>query len=190
MFKASLLGRLGRHEEELATFEEVDRRFRGERELELREEVARALICRAEVLGQLRRTDEALAAFDAVVRRFAGAEEPPLRERVSNALNSAGFALLCEAKRQWPTSRTRAQALLEMARERITATLDRRPGEPLAMGNAGYIAFLQGRRDEARALLAEALRVGGERLRETELKDADIHPIPEDEEFRALVRSL
>ncbi|MFP2932963.1 hypothetical protein ACLESO_49010, partial [Pyxidicoccus sp. 3LG] len=66
----------------------------------------------------------------------------------------------------------------------------RRPGEPLALGNAGYIAFLQGRRDEARSLLVEALRRGGEALRETELKDAGIHPIPEDEEFRALLRSL
>ncbi|MFP2906061.1 hypothetical protein ACLESD_13570, partial [Pyxidicoccus sp. 3LFB2] len=53
-----------------------------------------------------------------------------------------------------------------------------------------YIAFLQGRHDEARSLLTEALRLGGESVRRTELQDAAQHPIPEDEAFRALLHSL
>jgi tetratricopeptide (TPR) repeat protein len=190
VFKATFLGRLGRRDEELATFAEVGQRFAEAAEPPLRLEAARALICRAELLLQLRRVHEGLAGFDDVLARFGGATDVPLRERVTNALNTAGFKLLCEAKRLWPEDRERAQMLLEEARLKIATALERRPGYPMALGNAGYIAFLQGRREEARSLLVEALRLGGEKVRETELKDSAIHSVPEDEAFRELVRAM
>ncbi len=181
-------GRLERREEALSTYEEVVRRFGNAPETTLRELAAKALLNKGGVLRRLERVAEALSTYEEVVQRFENSEEALLSTQVANALNRVGFLLLCEAKRLWGAQEV--LTLLEKAHEKVQASLERRPDQPFALGNAGYIAFLQGRRDEARSLLAEAIKLGGEELRKAELDDADIHSIPEDEEFRALVRSL
>ena len=60
----------------------------------------------------------------------------------------------------------------------------------MTLGNAGYIAFLLGREEEARGYLAAAISAGGEVIRAAELADADIHSLPQDDAFRDLVRSI
>ena len=38
--------------------------------------------------------------------------------------------------------------------------------------------------------MTRAIALGGESLREAELKDAEIHPLPEDEGFKRMVQSI
>jgi hypothetical protein len=47
-----------------------------------------------------------------------------------------------------------------------------------------------GNKEAARALLVRAVGLGGEEIRQDELRDAEIHSLPQDEEFRELVRSI
>ena len=70
------------------------------------------------------------------------------------------------------------------------ASLERRPHEPVTLGNYGYIQFLLGEKERARELLTQAITLGGEKIRQGELDDANLHPLPQDEEFRALVQSI
>ena len=156
----------------------------------MREEVARGLACKGEILWKLNRLEEALAAYEEVAHRYSEAPEAPVRERVAEALNDAGVVLIFEAKRLWAQKRDQALAFLERASAKIAASLERQPRGPTALWNAGYIAFLQGKRDQARSLLAESLQLGGERQRSRGLQGGALAPIPEDEELRALVGSL
>jgi Flp pilus assembly protein TadD len=82
---------------------------------------------------------------------------------------------------------TAAPALLSYADARMEAAVKLEPDNPLALGHAGYIAFLRDNRDKARSLLAEALRRGGEKVREAALAATGLHTLPVDEDFRALL---
>ncbi len=73
---------------------------------------------------------------------------------------------------------------------KLQAALEREPAAPLVLGNAAYVAFLLGHEDRAHDLLTRAIALGGTKVREAELKDADICPLPQDEAFRQLVRSI
>ncbi|MDZ7297569.1 MAG: hypothetical protein ONB50_06240, partial [candidate division KSB1 bacterium] len=189
--KGITLGQLKRSEEALAAYDEVLRRFGEATELPLREQVATALVNKGYRLGQLKRSEEELAAYDEVLRRFGEATELPLREQVAMALNGIGFKLLCEAKQIWANGEAgKAKQHLLLAQEKIVASLERRPQEPVALGNYGYIQFLLGEKEHARELLTQAITIGGEKIRQGELEDADIHPLPQDEEFRALVQII
>jgi len=189
--KGFRLGALNRSEEEIAVYEEVLRRFGQAAELPLREQVARALFNKGVRLGALNRFEEELAVYDEVLRRFGEATELSLREQVAAALNGIGFHLLCQAKQAWANGKeSEAQPLLLTAQEKIVASLEHRPDEPVALGNHGYIKFLLGEKEQARELLTKAIALGGEKVREGELEDANLHPLPQDEEFRALVLSI
>jgi tetratricopeptide (TPR) repeat protein len=83
--KGIALGELKRHEEAMAVFDEVVRRFGEATEPDLRERVARALVSKGVVLGQLKRHEEEITVYDEVVRRFGEATEPGLREQVRRA---------------------------------------------------------------------------------------------------------
>lgn len=189
--KGISLGAMNRSEEAIANYDEVVRRFGEATEPVLRETVAKALINKGFRLSALDRTEEEIAVFDEVVRRFGEATEPGLREDVARALNGVGFVMICEAKRLWTSGNEEsALASLSTAHDRLCAALERRPEAPIILGNLGYVAFLSGNKDEARSLLTRAIALGGEKLRQDELADADIHPLPQDEEFRELVRSI
>ena len=58
--------------------------------------------------------------------------------------------------------------------------------DPIILGNLGYAWFLHGYREVARRTLAQAIELGGEELRETELRDSEISPLAEDIELREL----
>jgi hypothetical protein len=58
----------------------------------------------------------------------------------------------------------------------------------MILGNEAYIEFLSGNKDKARAILIEAIRVGGERTRQGEINDTEVYPVPADTEFAELAR--
>ena len=150
-----------------------------------------ALLSKGDTLRQQDRCEEAIAVYDEVVRRFGEATEAELREPVADAFNSIGFSLLCTAKKIWKDKNEPAAiVLLSQALKKIEVALQRKPDEPIFLGNQGYILFLLGRHDEARLILNKAIALGGEELRQAELSDADIHSLPQDEAFRALIQSL
>ncbi|MGH2436453.1 MAG: tetratricopeptide repeat protein, partial [bacterium] len=188
--KGMSLGALNRSEESIAVYDEVVKRFGDATGPALREPVAKALVNKGFRLGALNQSEEAVSVYDEVVKRFADATEPAVRESVGAALNGTGFTFLCDAKRMWPMGEPAARDLLLRAEENLRAALDRVPDGPVILGNLGYVVFLSGRVDEARELLVRAIRLGGERLRQVELDDAAIHPLPQDETLKLLRNSF
>jgi signal transduction histidine kinase len=86
------LGQPGRSEAEVAVDDDLVARFGEASELELRVEVARALLNQGVALDQLGRSDEALPVYDDLVARFGGASEFELRVEVARALLHKGAA--------------------------------------------------------------------------------------------------
>ncbi len=97
--RGEALGELGRweealagHEEALAAYGEVERRWGGDTEVDV-EMVTDALLSKGVALAQLDRTEESLAVFGEVVRRFGGCPLPEVLEQVAAALFCMGVAL-------------------------------------------------------------------------------------------------
>lgn len=125
------------------------------------------------------------------VRTKVNIQDEYLNPHEALELNAVGGSLLQEAKRRWKAlGRVSADELFGLAKQRIATARAHAPEDPYVLINAGYIAFLEGRRDEARSLLNQAIQQGGEGLRKVGLECSEIHPLPEDEEFRAFIRSL
>jgi tetratricopeptide (TPR) repeat protein len=189
--KGLALGKLERTEESVAVYDEVVRRFGSATELSLRNQVARALANKGSALGKLERQEESNAVYDEVVQRFGASTEPALREQVANAFNSFSFRLLCDSKKALTMNKKpTAIKLLDQALEKIVFALRYMPEAPILLGNQGYILFLQGKLNEAHPILTKAIALGGEKLRQGELEDADIYPLPQDEAFKKLINSL
>lgn len=190
-YKGVTLGQMGRNEEEFACYDEVLKRYSDAPEAELREQVAKALVNKGVSLGRMGRNEEEIACYDEVLKRYGDAPEADLREQVANALNGRGFMLLCEAKKVWcGGKREAARSLLERSLQDILTALERDPDNPICLGNHGYVLFLLDRGEEAQIALAKAIELGGEKLRQGELDDAEIYPLPQDEKFKSLIRSL
>ena len=80
-------GKAGRPEEELAAYEDIDKRFGDERSSTIVAEVtARALASKGIVLAQLRRTDDAIDAVGDVLRRYGADSSQVARGAVGRAL--------------------------------------------------------------------------------------------------------
>jgi len=189
--KGIALGQLNRSEEEIAACDEVTRRFGEATEPALREQVATALVNKGVRLGRLNWGEEAIAVWDEVARRFGEATEPALREQVARALNNSGFTDLCRAKTHRKTGENdQARSALLRARKRLQEGLERNPNSEMILGNLGYVEFLSGERETARRYLERAIAIGGQKIREVELADAERDALPEDEEFKKLVLSI
>jgi hypothetical protein len=80
--------------------------------------------------------------------------------------------------------------MLDRAKERITAALSQFPEDAVFLASAAHVAFLQGRGEEARSLIAEAIRRGGEELRREALEDTERYPLPVEEEWRKIIRAV
>jgi hypothetical protein len=175
----------------VAVYDEVVRRFGEATERGIREQVARALVNKGLTQGKLTPPVDPVATYDEVVRRFGEATEPGIREQVGNALNGIAFNLLCEAKATWKREgRERASEELRQAAQRAERALLYLPSSPVVLGNKGYALFLAGETEAGAAALREAIKLGGEDIRHGELADADINPVPLDEAFKELVRSI
>ena len=190
--KGGVLGKAEKLEDATAASDEVVRRFGDAEEPVLREQVATALVNKGVALGNAEKLEDAIATSDEVVRRFGDAEEPALREQVAGALTGRAFSRLCLAKRSWrgPDREEEARGLLAQALTDADAALNISPDDPIMLGNKGYTLYLLGRTEEAEPVLRRALELGGEKVRDAELEDADIHPLPQDEAFKELIHRL
>ncbi|MCH8213058.1 MAG: tetratricopeptide repeat protein [Proteobacteria bacterium] len=190
--KGAALGMAEELEGAIVAYDEVVQRFGDAEEPALREQVAMALFNKGVALGNAEKLEDAIAASDEVVRRFGDAEEPALREQVAMALNGRAFSRLCLAKRSWrgPDGEEEARALLSQALTDADAALNISPDDAIRLGNKGYTLYLLGRTEEAEPVLRRALELGGEKVRDAELEDADIHPLPQDEAFKELIHRL
>ena len=157
----------------------------------LQEQVAMALMNKGVTLGQLERNEEAVQVYEEVVTRFGTASAPGLQEPVTAAMNGIGFEMLRRAKKNWATGdEVLARETLLKAQEHIASADKRQPENPYILGNLAYLAFLLDNQARSRELLIQAIKIGGEEIRQVELDDAEIFKLPKDEEFQALVRSI
>ncbi|MBT3067285.1 hypothetical protein [Rhodoferax sp. U11-2br] len=183
--------KLNQHEAEIATYDEVLRRFDEATEPALIEQVARALVNKGTAQGHLNQYEAAIATYDEVLRRFGEATEPALREQVARAANGAGFGRLLMAKTLGGPNEPAAQLLLQAALANLNDGAARciQPNGML-LGNRAYVQCLLGNTTAAEGDFAAALRApvnGGRELYEETLKDLDKHPLAEDANMRALV---
>ncbi|HLG16872.1 MAG TPA: tetratricopeptide repeat protein [Blastocatellia bacterium] len=189
--KGSRLGASDRSEEAITVFDDVVKRFGEVPEPALRAQAAMALRDKGSLLSALDRSEEAITVFEDVIRHFGEATEQAVRVQVGNALSAIGIEILRAAKRLLATGDQRsALSNLAKAREKLEAARECKPNGASILGTLGYVAFLSGDEEEARKLLTDAIRLGGEEIRQGELADADIHPLPQDEAFKELVRSI
>jgi tetratricopeptide (TPR) repeat protein len=87
------LHELDRHEDELATFETIDR-FHASTDADMAPIVAKALNNKGITLYELERSEnEQLAAFDEVISRYGNSTDPNNAPNVARAFYSRGFAL-------------------------------------------------------------------------------------------------
>jgi tetratricopeptide (TPR) repeat protein len=199
--KGATFDALEQHEAAIKIYDEVDARCGEATETPLLVCVGVALYNKGVALAELKRNDEAIETYSEMARRFGGSTESHLRKNVVDSYNNAGYLMLCEAKRVWdiPAGSVPmdANAYLDGAYARFIAAFQLNPDEPLVLGNLGYVSFLLGKQrnneiflKRAETCLRKAIAIGGEEIRQTELEDADRFPLPVDEEFKTLVRSI
>lgn len=151
----------------------------------------RVTVLRGLLLVRLERYSDAVASADQAYDQLTAADDAEARVLIPRVLEAAGFARLCLAKQTWQGgNEAAARTLLQEAESKLESALDLAPADPHMMGDAAYTAFLLGHHDQARDLLTQAIAQGGTKLREAELKDADICPLPQDDAWRELVRSI
>jgi tetratricopeptide (TPR) repeat protein len=146
---------------------------------------AKALNSKALALGRLNRRSEADTFLDEVI----AINDPMFNAQIAVAENTKGFTSLLRAKQQWANQDSR-EVHLKLAIELFARAVPKSSQDPVVLGNHGYALFLQGNTAAARPILKDALQRGGERLRAAELDDSRIHPVPNDESFRALIEEL
>ena len=76
---------LGLFEKAIATFDDLILEFGEERELSLREQVAKALLGKGVILSEQGRHKDAAAVHHKVIHKFEAAQDPSLREAVTRA---------------------------------------------------------------------------------------------------------
>ena len=91
--KAYALGKLNRHEDAIAAYDDVIARFGESDDPDLQEQVAIALFNKGADLGALNRHEDAIAAYDDVIARYGGSDAPALKEQVAMALFNKGAHL-------------------------------------------------------------------------------------------------
>ncbi|GLR11709.1 hypothetical protein GCM10007907_04990 [Chitinimonas prasina] len=91
--RAASLGELGRSEESVAVYDEIDRSFGPSDRISVRELVAAALLNKGVKLCQLNRREEGIAIYDEIDLRFGEDTSPDIRERVAYALFNKSIVL-------------------------------------------------------------------------------------------------
>jgi tetratricopeptide (TPR) repeat protein len=182
----------GRAKEAIALFDKVLRNSRDASELPVKWALVDSFLGKATALIQLGRITEALNMADDAFAHANNLDEPELRDRsVSAALIIFGTSNIRMGKQALQSGEeTKAQAYLQRAESMLSAGCQRFPQKALLFGYSAYVAFLAGRQDESRALLTQAVELGGAKPGDALLKIVAIHPIPQDNEFRALLASI
>lgn len=187
--KAYRLAKLAEADAAIALYDHIINKYGPSTDPELSGIVAKARFNKSNALGATHRIEEALAVCTEIVETYSTSSDPMLLEIASDTLNSMAFNLLILAKAdRLNGDEAAALSKLQSAEAYIVKSLD--ADNPMKLGNEGYIAFLLGRKDEARKLLTRAITLGGEKIRQGELNDAFINELPEDAEFREMVNSV
>jgi len=189
--KAIALGNLNRIDEAISYHDQVLLTLGDAPEDEARELMAKALFNKSLILSNANRREEALEFCQLFIDKYETATDPMLQELVSRTLNNMAFNLIVIAK-AFRLQGDEEAALRELSRaeSNIIKALEKEKDNGMRLGNQAYIAFLMGRKDEAKKLLTRAISSGGEKIRQNELDDAYINELPEDAEFRKMVSSI
>ena len=190
--KGVTLGALGKSEEAIAVYDEIDRRFGKDESPGVRAQVAKGLVNKGVTLGALGKSEEAIAVYDEIDRRFGKDESPGVREKVAMALNGLGFAKILLAKVRWPEEAQR-HALLAAATPALerALTLCAQDKRAMVLGNLGYSLFLAGQHHAARAPTLECLQLGGQKQLDAQRADTQQHRVEvEDSQYEQLLDAL
>ena len=88
-----VLGKLGRSEEVLQVYKQVDERYGKDTDPSVREQVASALVNQGAVFGKLGRSEEEIGIYEMVNERYGEETDPGVREEVAKALLNHGVVL-------------------------------------------------------------------------------------------------
>lgn len=194
--KGFLLGQGSQPDAAINCYEEVIQRFGLATEVVLQGQVVNALINKGVLLGKGPMSDAAIGTYQEVVQRFGDTQEPAMKAQVAHAYNSIGFDQLCKGKSDLMEDDNVA------AKDKFSKALDYfdtalsylEPKEfnGYILGNRAYSLALLGKIKDAESAFAIALRApldGGKKLHEATISDLDINPVPQDEQFRALIEA-
>ncbi|OJH34458.1 hypothetical protein BON30_43865 [Cystobacter ferrugineus] len=180
-----------RFEEGHRCLHEVVARYGESSEPVIQEQVARALRTRGHAFGARGLAEQAREIYAELVRRFGETTDAAVLQEVAVGLNQAGRMWIDEARQCWKRGAASAAAdCLRHAQEMLEASLRLAPREPIVRGNLAFLAFLQGRWEEAHARLEELVREGGEEVRQALLDEVRDHTFYLDEKWSELVRKL
>jgi tetratricopeptide (TPR) repeat protein len=189
--KGATYGQIEQQAQALEAYRAMLDRFRDAAEPGVRDLVAWSTYQAGISLDHLQQPAEAEKQYREVVERFASDATPDCREVWASAMNALGDNAVIEAKKVWIASGEQAAVshLRDAGRCYATA-LERAPDHPYLLGSQAYAEFLLGNREQARRLLARAIPAGGEELRSAVLEFAFQQPLPEDDDFKALLDSI
>jgi tetratricopeptide (TPR) repeat protein len=98
--KGVALGQLGKSEEEIALYDEIDRRYAQDALPGVREQVVWALVNKGVTLGELGKSEAEIAVYDEIDRRYGQDDLPSVREQVAKALVNKGVTLAQQDKNE------------------------------------------------------------------------------------------
>jgi len=190
--KGYILGTLNKNKEAIAAYDEVVKLFGESREPTLRVQVAKAMMNKGwKLFITVERIDEAFKTFDEVINQFGKATEPALQEEAAKALSFIVSLFIHSAKEALINSDDKsAQKYFKEAKKKINNSPIAKLNSPRVRIMQGYIEFLLGNRDKARAILTKASKTNDSEIRESQLTIMDMKPLPQDKEFRELLRSI
>ncbi|MET0403649.1 MAG: tetratricopeptide repeat protein [Cystobacter sp.] len=181
----------GRFEESHRCLGEVVALHGDTAQVALQAQVARALRTRGHVYAIQGLAEQSRAVYAELVRRFGASSEAVVLQEVAMGLHHAGRALMGEARQCWKRGAGHAASeCLLQAREMLEASLARAPQEPIVLGHLAWLAFLQGRWEEAHVQLEEVVRRGGGGVCQDLLDEAREHATFLDEKWGELVLKL
>lgn len=189
--KAYRVSKLNQKEEAITLYDRIINTFGNSPDPELKELVANSRFNKSVMFGSLNRHEEALSVLQGIIEIYGASTEPLLQKIVGRTLNDMAFYSIVIAKE----SRLRGDAeaslqQLQQAEMYITHAMVKEGNKALRLGNHAYIAFLLGRKDEAKKLLTQAISLGGEQTRQDEVDDSYINELPEDAQFREMVAAI
>jgi tetratricopeptide (TPR) repeat protein len=190
--KAITLGGLGKLEEEVKVYNEMDQRFGSDLEPGVREQVVRGLVNKGVSLGEQGKSEETIKVYDEMDRRFGSGVAPGIRALVAKALNGLGCIQIMLAKKNWLDESLRQSWLSSAATVLARATTICGPDDrAMILGNLGYALFLMGQVEAVRAPTLECLKLGGQKALDVQRGDAKQHRVePEDANYEKLLDEL
>jgi tetratricopeptide (TPR) repeat protein len=189
--KAYRLSTLKQSDAAIALYDRIINTAGDSTELELKDLAVNSRYNKGFVMSSLNRHEEALTFLREIIDLYGTATEPALQEHVGRTFNGMAFESIVVAKAfRLQGNEEASLEKLHQAEQFILKALEIDGDRAMRLGNHAYILFLLGRKDEAKELLTQAIDLGGEKIRQDELKDAYVNELPEDAEFRQLVNSI